>query len=50
MSLDDQFIFNIDPTSLEWTPFFVNLTLGVRKYLHKENEDTLQKALDKHFM
>lgn len=50
MSVDDQSVFYIDPTSLEWAPFFTNLTLGVRKYLHKESDDTLQKALDKHFM
>lgn len=50
MCVDDQQIFYIDPTTLNWMAFFVNLTKGVRKYLHKEDDNTLQKALKKHFM
>lgn len=50
MSVDDQSVFNIDPTSLSWTPYFINLALGVRKYLHKEGDKTLPAALKKNFM
>lgn len=50
MNVDDQAVYYIDPTTLSWAPFFDNLVLGVRKYLHKEDKKTLQKALKKHFM
>lgn len=50
MSVDDRSIYNIDPTSLEWAPFFINLTKGVRKYLNKEGDETLKKALKKNFL
>lgn len=50
LSVDDRAVFYIDPTSLQWTPFFINLTLGVRKYLHKESEKTLKVALKKNFV
>jgi len=49
MSIDDQSEFYIDPTSIKWIPYFTNLTLGVRKYLHKEEDKTLKPALKKHF-
>lgn len=50
LSVDDKTVFYIDPTTLLWAPYFTNLALGVRKYLHKENEKTLQQALKKDFM
>lgn len=50
MSVDDQHIFYIDPTTLNWTTFFINLTKGVRKYLHKEDDKTVQRAMKKHFL
>lgn len=50
LSVDDRAVFNIDPTSLKWSQFFINLTLGVRKYLNKENEKTLKAALNKNLM
>ncbi|XP_022166923.1 putative fatty acyl-CoA reductase CG8306 [Myzus persicae] len=49
LSVDDQSVFYIDPTSLNWTPYFINLTLGVRKYLHKESDKTMKQALKKNF-
>lgn len=50
LSKDDQSVFYIDPTSLNWTPYFINLTLGVRKYLHKESDKTMKQALKKNFI
>lgn len=50
LSVDDQSVFYIDPTSLNWTPYFINLTLGVRKYLHKESDKTMKQALKKDFL
>lgn len=50
MNIDDQSLFYIDPTSLKWIPFFTNLTLGVRRYLHKESDKTLNQALKKNFV
>lgn len=49
MSIDDQSIFYIDPTSIKWVPFFTNLLLGVRKYLQNEEDKTLKPALKKDF-
>lgn len=50
MSIDDQSAFYIDPTSLIWAPYFINLTLGVRKFLHKETDKTINQALKKNFL
>jgi len=50
LSVDDKSVFYIDPTSINWTPFFINLTLGVRTYLHEESDRTLKKALKKDFL
>jgi len=50
MNIDDQSTYYIDPTSINWASFFVNLTIGVRKYLHKESDKTLKQALQKQFM
>lgn len=50
MSVDDKSVFNVDPTSLKWKPYFTNLTLGVRRYLHKESDKTLTAAMKKNFM
>lgn len=47
LSVDEQSVFYIDPTSLNWAPYFVYLTLGVRKYLHKESDKTMKQALKK---
>ncbi|XP_060844912.1 putative fatty acyl-CoA reductase CG8306 [Rhopalosiphum padi] len=49
LSVDDKSVFNIDPTSLNWTSFFINLTMGVRTYLHREDESTMEIALKKDF-
>jgi fatty acyl-CoA reductase len=50
MNIDDQSTYYIDPTSINWASFFVNLTIGVRKYLHKESDKTLKQALQKQFV
>uniref|UniRef100_A0A2S2NRX6 Putative fatty acyl-CoA reductase n=1 Tax=Schizaphis graminum TaxID=13262 RepID=A0A2S2NRX6_SCHGA len=50
MSVDDKSVFYIDPTSLKWTPYFINLTLGVRTYLLREDETTMKNALKKDFL
>lgn len=49
MCVDDQSVFFLDPTSISWTPYFINLTKGVRKYLHNEGDKTLNQALKKNF-
>lgn len=50
LSVDDRSAFYIDPTSLKWIPYFTNLTMGVRKFLHKESDKTLKQALKKDFL
>jgi len=50
LGVDDQSVFYIDPTSLNWAPYFINLTMGVRKYLHKESDKTMTQALNKDFL
>jgi hypothetical protein len=49
LSVDDKSVFNVDPTSINWTSFFIKLTWGVRRYLHREDESTMEIALKKDF-
>lgn len=49
MNIDEQYIFYLNPVTLDWKPYFINLTLGVRKYLLKEDDKTIKRALNKHF-
>lgn len=44
MSDTDRQAFNIDISSLTWLAYFEKLTLGVRRYLNKEQEKTLPDA------
>uniref|UniRef100_A0A1B6KTI1 Fatty acyl-CoA reductase n=1 Tax=Graphocephala atropunctata TaxID=36148 RepID=A0A1B6KTI1_9HEMI len=41
---EDKAVFGLDMESLEWEPFFEDLAKGVRRYLHKEQDDTLEHA------
>ncbi|XP_050526582.1 putative fatty acyl-CoA reductase CG8306 [Daktulosphaira vitifoliae] len=50
LGVDDKSLFYVDPTNVQWPIFFLNLTLGVRKYLHKESEKTLKAATRKNFI
>ncbi|XP_050438009.1 putative fatty acyl-CoA reductase CG8306 [Adelges cooleyi] len=50
LGVDDKPVFYVDPTGVQWTPFFINLSLGVRKYLLKESEKTLKAAIKKNFI
>lgn len=36
--------FNVDITTLDWDAFVHKYTLGIRKYILKDNPDTLTKA------
>lgn len=47
MSPSDQLKFNIDIRTLEWEEYFVSLTMGVRRYLNKEPNKTLEAARGK---
>nr|QLI62003.1 fatty acyl-CoA reductase 13 [Streltzoviella insularis] len=43
----DKQLFYIDISTLNWKDYFVNLHLGVRRYLNKEKEKTLAAARSK---
>lgn len=47
MSPGDKIKFNIDIRTLEWEEYFISLTLGVRRYLNKEPNKTLEAARGK---
>lgn len=47
MSPADKVKFNIDIRTLEWEEYFVSLTMGVRRYLNKEPNKTLEAARGK---
>lgn len=47
MNEADSGLFYIDISKLQWEPFFVNLHLGVRRYLNNEKEKTLEAARGK---
>lgn len=47
MSSADQVKYNIDIRTLEWEEYFVSLTMGVRRYLNKEPNKTLEAARGK---
>ena len=41
---DDQHPFPMDIGQLDWEQYFENYVLGIRKYLLKENPDTIPEA------
>lgn len=47
LSAHDVKEYNFDVRTLEWEDYFVVLTLGVRRYLSKEDPKTLDKARGK---
>lgn len=47
MNKTDRELFYIDITTLDWDDYFKTLLLGVRRYLNKEKETTLQAARNK---
>lgn len=47
MSAGDKVTYNIDIRTLEWEEYFVSLTMGVRRYLNKEPNKTLEAARGK---
>lgn len=47
MSAGDKVKYNIDIRTLEWEEYFVSLTMGVRRYLNKEPNKTLEAARGK---
>ncbi|CAH2101802.1 unnamed protein product [Euphydryas editha] len=47
MNKTDREKFYIDIETISWEEYFVNLHLGVRKYLNKESENTLPAARSK---
>lgn len=47
MSDADKKEYNIDITDLDWEDYFNDLVIGVRKYLNKEDESTLEAARGK---
>lgn len=47
MSDVDKVRYNIDISTLEWEDYFVDLTMGVRRYLNKEDPSTLEAARGK---
>lgn len=44
LSHEDRRLFNCDLVSIDWTEFFTNYVLGVRKFILKETNDTLDQA------
>lgn len=47
MSDADKAAYNIDISDLDWEDYFTDLVQGVRKYLNKEDEKTLEAARGK---
>lgn len=47
MAPGDKIKYNIDIRTLEWEEYFVSLTLGVRRFLNKEPNKTLEAARGK---
>lgn len=43
-SIMDKKLYNIDLATLEWEVYFINLVNGVRRYLSKENQKTMEAA------
>ncbi|CAH0712942.1 unnamed protein product, partial [Brenthis ino] len=50
LSKVDKELFYIDIQTIVWQEYFVNLHLGVRKYLNKESEKTLPAAIKKNYI
>ena len=44
MSPEDQKLFKFDMTSMNWDNYFYNSLYGLRKFLAKEDPDTIPKA------
>ncbi|KAI8131043.1 putative fatty acyl-CoA reductase [Lucilia cuprina] len=44
MSVDDQKLFKFDMRSLNWSNYFYNSLFGLRKFLAKDEPDTIPKA------
>lgn len=47
MSPGDKKKFNIDIRTLDWEEYFISLTMGVRRFLNKEPNKTLEAARGK---
>lgn len=47
MAAADKIKYNIDIRTLDWDEYFVSLTMGVRRYLNKEPNKTLEAARGK---
>uniref|UniRef100_A0A1B6GGU4 Fatty acyl-CoA reductase n=1 Tax=Cuerna arida TaxID=1464854 RepID=A0A1B6GGU4_9HEMI len=43
----DKEVYGLDVASLQWEPFFEDMAKGVRRYLHKEKDSTLDRARNK---
>lgn len=43
-SIMDKKLYNIDLATLEWEVYFINLSVGVRRYLSKEDPKTIEAA------
>ena len=44
LNATDKKLFNFDPYSIEWMLFMKNYQLGIRKYLMKSDESTMEES------
>lgn len=48
LTIEDKELFPMSVTTIHWLRFMKNYTIGMRRYLFKENDSTLENAKKKY--